>query len=123
MKNYIFNRRNPQKEFAKAGKTGGSDESVIEHGQWGGHSLFALSAELSKPVEVPDVEAAAFKALRWADEKCRKNPIECSAANRRAALGPALFKIRFPLITLKTFAKEIVPSGILTLEEVIRVYQ
>ncbi|KAL3078323.1 hypothetical protein niasHT_032729 [Heterodera trifolii] len=39
------------------------------------------------------------------------------------ALGSALFKIRFPLITLKTFAKEIVPSGILTLEEVISVYQ
>ncbi|KAL3105160.1 hypothetical protein niasHT_028832 [Heterodera trifolii] len=62
-------------------------------------------------------------ALRWADEKCRKNAIECSAANRRAALGPALFKIRFPLITLKTFAKEIVPFGILTLEGVISVYQ
>uniref|UniRef100_A0A914H5D5 BTB domain-containing protein n=1 Tax=Globodera rostochiensis TaxID=31243 RepID=A0A914H5D5_GLORO len=35
-------------------------------------------------------------ALRWADEKCRQTGKEPSAANRRAMLGPALFKIRFP---------------------------
>ncbi|KAL3083673.1 hypothetical protein niasHT_036801 [Heterodera trifolii] len=28
-------------------------------------------------------------ALRWADEKCRENGIECSAENRRQMLGPA----------------------------------
>ncbi|KAL3073526.1 hypothetical protein niasHS_017093 [Heterodera schachtii] len=62
-------------------------------------------------------------ALRWADEKCRQNAIECSPKNRRSALGPALFKIRFPLITMETFAKEIVPSGVLTVEEVLGIYQ
>ncbi|KAL3124633.1 hypothetical protein niasHT_010474 [Heterodera trifolii] len=62
-------------------------------------------------------------ALRWADEKCRQNAIECSPKNRRSALGPALFKIRFPLITMETFAKEIVPSGLLTVEEVLGIYQ
>ncbi|KAL3105172.1 hypothetical protein niasHT_028844 [Heterodera trifolii] len=46
-------------------------------------------------------------ALRWADEKCRQNAIECSAENRRSALGPALFKIRFPLILTKDFTKSI----------------
>ncbi|KAL3091776.1 hypothetical protein niasHS_004492 [Heterodera schachtii] len=46
-------------------------------------------------------------ALRWADEKCRQNAIECSAENRRAALGPALFQIRFPLILTKDFTKSI----------------
>ncbi|KAL3104937.1 hypothetical protein niasHT_028469 [Heterodera trifolii] len=43
-------------------------------------------------------------ALRWADEKCRQNATECSAKNRRAALGPALL------------------SGVLTHREVISVF-
>ncbi|KAL3078335.1 hypothetical protein niasHT_032741 [Heterodera trifolii] len=46
-------------------------------------------------------------ALRWADEKCRQNAIECSAENRRDALGSALFEIRFPLILTKDFTKSI----------------
>ncbi|KAL3091793.1 hypothetical protein niasHS_004509 [Heterodera schachtii] len=60
-------------------------------------------------------------ALRWADEKCRQNGIECSAANRRSALGPALFKIRFPLIPLLKFEKEIAPLGLLSMQEVLSV--
>ncbi|KAL3094398.1 hypothetical protein niasHS_004300 [Heterodera schachtii] len=62
-------------------------------------------------------------ALRWADEKCRQNGIECSAENCRSALGPALFKIRFPNIHEEDFAKFVVPSGVLTTEEVLGVYQ
>ncbi|KAL3120082.1 hypothetical protein niasHT_003334 [Heterodera trifolii] len=54
---------------------------------------------------------------------CRENGIECSAENRRAMLGPALFKIRFPLLSSEEFAKDIVPSGVLTTEEVIGVQQ
>ncbi|KAL3114488.1 hypothetical protein niasHT_011617 [Heterodera trifolii] len=56
-------------------------------------------------------------ALRWADEKCRQNGIECSSGNRRSVLGPALFKIRFPNIHEDDFAKCVVPSSVLTLEE------
>ncbi|KAL3071148.1 hypothetical protein niasHS_015388 [Heterodera schachtii] len=69
-------------------------------------------------------EFAIWKAaLRWADEKCRQNAIECSAENRRSALGPALFKIRFPLIPSENFTRSIVPSGILIIEEFVAVYQ
>ncbi|KAL3105451.1 hypothetical protein niasHT_030319 [Heterodera trifolii] len=84
-------------------------------------------------------------ALRWADEKCRQNAIECTAENRqnaiefsaekrqnaiefsaekrRSVLGPALFKIRFPQISAEEFDNEIVPSGILSKDEVNGVYQ
>ncbi|KAL3087504.1 hypothetical protein niasHS_008320 [Heterodera schachtii] len=62
-------------------------------------------------------------ALRWADEKCRQNGIECSSGNRRSFLGPALFKIRLPNIHEEIFAKCVVPSGVLTMEELLGIYQ
>ncbi|KAL3099988.1 hypothetical protein niasHS_001914 [Heterodera schachtii] len=62
-------------------------------------------------------------ALRWADAQCRRNGTECSAEKRRAALGQALFEIRFPLIKKEDFTLIIVPSGVLTSEEVNSVYQ
>ncbi|KAL3069311.1 hypothetical protein niasHS_018036 [Heterodera schachtii] len=65
-----------------------------------------------------------LKALRWADEKCRQNGIdECSSDNRRSVLGPALFNIRFPNMLEEDFSKFVVPSGLLTMEEVLGVYQ
>ncbi|KAL3096542.1 hypothetical protein niasHS_004323 [Heterodera schachtii] len=43
--------------------------------------------------------------------------------NRRQMLGPALFTIRFPLFSHKEFTVQIVPSGILTVDEVVSIEQ
>ncbi|KAL3121509.1 hypothetical protein niasHT_003437 [Heterodera trifolii] len=125
------------------------------------------------PVEVPDVEAAAFKvmfsfiyagdlaelngdnamAVLYAAKKYNIPPLVnaslqipfselrnvffayaqarlfkledyCNdSENRRQMLGPALFKIRFPLFSQEGFSEKIVPSGILTTDEVTDVEQ
>ncbi|KAL3074613.1 hypothetical protein niasHT_035127 [Heterodera trifolii] len=64
-----------------------------------------------------------LESIRWADAKCRQNGIECSQENRRAVLGPALFKIRFPNIYEEDFSKCVVPFGVLTMEEQYGIYQ
>ncbi|KAL3096545.1 hypothetical protein niasHS_004326 [Heterodera schachtii] len=64
-----------------------------------------------------------MEALHWADEQCRQNDIECSAENRGKMLDKVLPNIRFPLIPKEDFTKSVVPTGVLTIEEVISIYQ
>ncbi|KAL3114487.1 hypothetical protein niasHT_011616 [Heterodera trifolii] len=63
------------------------------------------------------------EALHWADEQCRQDDIECSAENRRKMLDKVLPNIRFPLIPKEDFTKSVVSTGVLTIEEVISIYQ
>uniref|UniRef100_A0A183BPS2 MATH domain-containing protein n=1 Tax=Globodera pallida TaxID=36090 RepID=A0A183BPS2_GLOPA len=62
-------------------------------------------------------------ALGWADEQCDQQGKERSAENRREMLGPALFKICFPLIPQKDFSTNIVLSRVLTSDQMMGVFQ
>ncbi|KAL3110017.1 hypothetical protein niasHT_016516 [Heterodera trifolii] len=52
-----------------------------------------------------------------------KMTLNVSAVNRRKMLGPALFNIRFPLISIEDFTKGVVSTGVLITEEVYSIYQ
>ncbi|KAL3081763.1 hypothetical protein niasHS_011848 [Heterodera schachtii] len=78
---------------------------------------FAQARLLQENLKVGEESAIWQAALRWADERCRKNGIECSGENRRKMLGPILVAIRFPLMAQDEFLKIIVPSKMLTVDE------
>ncbi|KAL3084447.1 hypothetical protein niasHT_036332 [Heterodera trifolii] len=61
-------------------------------------------------------------ALYWADEQCAQNHKTCSGENIREALGPALYKIRLPLLPRDEFTEIIVPSDVLTQEELLSMF-
>ncbi|KAL3122476.1 hypothetical protein niasHT_006356 [Heterodera trifolii] len=65
----------------------------------------------------------SFQEARFLNVECRQKDIECSAENRRKMLDKVLPNIRFPLIPKEDFTKSVVPTGVLTIEEVISVYQ
>ncbi|KAL3116841.1 hypothetical protein niasHT_003365 [Heterodera trifolii] len=77
-------------------------------------------------VDMPDVEPAAFKLMLsfiYADDLNELNgdnamAVLYAAENWRQMLGPALYKIRFPLVQKMEFSEKIVPFGVLTAEEV-----
>lgn len=63
-------------------------------------------------------EAALFDAaLSWASTQCARYGLEPSPENQRAVLGPALYLLRFPTMTLQEFADGAAQSQVLTLRE------
>ncbi|KAL3116851.1 hypothetical protein niasHT_003375 [Heterodera trifolii] len=77
---------------------------------------------LIKTDEFLKIDQKMLSEILERDELQIRGEISIWNANRRAVLGPALFKIRFPLLTKKEFLK-IVPSKVLTAEEKFGVYQ
>ncbi|KAG7277720.1 hypothetical protein CRUP_023008 [Coryphaenoides rupestris] len=64
-------------------------------------------------------EAAVFRAaLGWARAECGRRGLDAGvAAHQREALGPALYLLRLPAMTLEEFANGPAQSGVLSLEE------
>ena len=94
-------------------------------------SLLDISNELlcdvlqRESLEVIDSkEIAVFHAvLRWSEAECHRRGIEITSANQRMVIGRCLNLIRFPIMSMEQFAQEVVPTNILTTEEVVSLYQ
>ena len=65
-------------------------------------------------------EVELFKAVdRWATEQCKKQVVTPDGKSKRRILGEEIVKaIRFPLMSQHEFAKVVIDSHILTMEEV-----
>jgi hypothetical protein len=69
-------------------------------------------------------EMYVFKAARrWAEHNCEVNSKSKTGQNIRDQLGEALFEIRFPIMPIEEFARVVTPSGILTNDEIVMLYQ
>jgi hypothetical protein len=80
----------------------------------------ATLLNILKRDELPMDEIDVFKtAVKWAEHKCKSKP----GQNMHDQLGEALFEIRFPNIPIEDFARVVTPSGILTKEELLTLYQ
>ncbi|XP_055347925.1 BTB/POZ domain-containing protein 2-like [Paramacrobiotus metropolitanus] len=69
-------------------------------------------------------ENSIYRALeKWSVDACVRDHLEPSPANRRGVLGPALFLVRFPLMTDAQLANGPIKSGLLLDAEVRDIYQ
>ena len=69
-------------------------------------------------------EVDLFKAvLKWSEAECLKQEKETNGTNKRAAMGNAIYQIRFASMTLDEFAQNVSPSALLTAEEIILFYE
>ena len=83
----------------------------------------ATLVELLKrePLNVEEVDL--FKAvLKWSEAECSRKGIEANAKNKRAAMGNAIYQIRFASMTLQDFGQNASQSGIFTPDEMLLFY-
>jgi hypothetical protein len=85
----------------------------------------ALSALLD--VEQSNVlEVELFRLIKgWMHSKCKESKIAITGANMRHVIGDALYKIRFPTMTVQDFANSVVAQfpGLLTDSETAQIYK
>jgi hypothetical protein len=85
--------------------------------------LETLETILDSPI-LSASELEVFRAcLRWAERQCTEQDLELTPLNQRQALGDAIYKIHIPSIPLKDFSNYVTPSGILSTEESLDVFQ
>jgi len=61
-------------------------------------------------------------SIRWAKKQCLVEGLEASGANLRKILGDTLYFLRFPVMSQKKFAENVVPQDILSDREALNVF-
>ncbi|VDI77981.1 retinol dehydrogenase 12 [Mytilus galloprovincialis] len=62
-------------------------------------------------------------AIKWARNKCKQDMIETNGQTMRQALGPVIYTLRIPLLSLKRYSDIVVKSMILSEEEELSLYK
>ena len=75
-----------------------------------------------KSLNVEEVDL--FKAVvKWSEAECLRQEKETNATSKRAAIGNAIYQIRFASMTLEEFGQNVSSSGLLTAEEMMLFYE
>jgi len=61
--------------------------------------------------------------LAWSSKECDRQGIPVTPDNQRSVLGPVLYHIRFPTMTLIEFAQEVSKTNVLTTEDRCAVFE
>ena len=83
----------------------------------------ATLSELLKRESLNVKEVELFNAvLKWSEAECSRKEIEANEKNKRAAMGNAIYQIRFASMTAQEFSLIASQSDILTPEEMVLFY-
>lgn len=63
-----------------------------------------------------------FQVIKWAQKQCEKQSLEVNDNNMRLVVGPLLYLIRFPRMTLEEFASVCQFSNLLTDKEKVDIF-
>ena len=79
---------------------------------------------LVKRDSVQTKELLVFEAVKhWAEAKCEEKGLEPTGEAMREILGEAVDFIRFPTMSQQDFAEQVVPTGMLTADDTLEIYQ
>ncbi|XP_055355204.1 BTB/POZ domain-containing protein 6-like [Paramacrobiotus metropolitanus] len=98
-------------------------DTVLPSQRFCGVSRETLLCILQSRLLQADENAIYTAVKRWAEAACLRDGLDPSPSNLREMLGPALFHIRFPLMTDAQLADGPVKSGLLLDSEVVALYQ
>lgn len=62
-------------------------------------------------------------AIQWANHQCKQNKIEINGQTMRQVLGPVLYTLRIPLLSLEKYSDIVVKSTILSEDEELGLYK